>query len=483
MGRRGKPQQNLVGQRFNHLTVLEMLPGNLSCKPSVLCQCDCGNTVIAVTGNLKTGNTKSCGCMKHGHGGPRKKVEQLVERTPDQCRRLSPKADLTGQRFGMITVTGFAGRDRNGKPVFDCVCDCGKTCLIRGSSLTEGNTKSCGCYRAIKAREINTTHGDSSPDSKYKRLYHTWILMKERCYNLNDDYYDCYGGRGITVCDEWLDWIQFREWSLSHGWSPELSIDRIDVDRGYSPDNCRWADATTQAYNTRNSVRVDWNGMRISAWDWAMMNDVPYLPAKQLIAEGNEPTLVLDFLKAEQEAENGRGERVPAAPDNRIMAGKKEDYVGRVFDYLTVERMAGRDRNRNTLVECRCVCGTVKTFRLNHLLAGRSKSCGCMRGRLVAKKVTKHGDSKEDSRLFKLYRIWVDMRHRTVFEKYKDTGRPIGVSEEWLNWTDFKEWSLSHGYGDGMILERKDLSLPYSPENCRWVTKWDPDTLTGGEMR
>lgn len=318
MGRRGKPQQNLVGQRFNHLTVLEMIPGSLTRTPSVRCQCDCGNIVIATTSNVKRGNTKSCGCIKHGHGGPRKKVERLVERTPDQCRRLSPKADLTGQRFGMVTVTGFAGRDRNGKPVFDCVCDCGKTCQIRGSSLIEGDTKSCGCYRAIKSREIHVTHGDCGKLSQYNHLYLIWKHMLNRCYSPDGDGYNLYGGRGVTVCDEWHDWGHFKEWAIRSGWKEGLSIDRIDVNGNYFPDNCRWTDMRGQSNNKRNNLLLSYMGATKTVAEWSRVTGIPYQRVWKGFHEGKSPEeifkdipddVMFELIGRSGDSYNGRASR------------------------------------------------------------------------------------------------------------------------------------------------------------------------------
>lgn len=170
--------------------------------------------------------------------------------------------NLVGQRFGRLVVledTKIMVLKRT-QTYQKCLCDCGNIVIVPKSYLKSEHTRSCGCW----VKEMHTTHGLSQ-----SRIYKVYSGMKKRCYDKNHKIYNRYGGRGITICDEWLnDFMAFYNWSMANGYQDNLTIDRIDNNKGYSPDNCRWVTMLEQAQNTSKNVNITYKGktQTISAW-------------------------------------------------------------------------------------------------------------------------------------------------------------------------------------------------------------------------
>ena len=168
--------------------------------------------------------------------------------------------DLTGKRFSKLTVLEFVGV-RYHEAQWLCECDCGNKTTVSGRALRRGSTKSCGCYNTEKA----TRHG-----MKYTRLYEKWNHMLERCRNPKNPSYNRYGGRGISVCDEWKESFEnFRDWALNNGYDDSLSIDRIDVNGNYCPENCKFSNAKEQANNRTSNRFIEYNGKTKTLAQWA----------------------------------------------------------------------------------------------------------------------------------------------------------------------------------------------------------------------
>lgn len=168
--------------------------------------------------------------------------------------------DLTGKKFWNMTVIRYVGINQKGRSIWLCKCDCGKEKVVVGSELKRGKVKSCGCL-------------NRSIDGLYRsRLYRIHHLMLCRCYTKSTTHYDSYGGRGITVCNEWRGkngFMNFYNWSMKNGYANDLSIDRIDVNGNYEPNNCRWATHEEQSNNMRRNKFLEYGGERLTVSQWA----------------------------------------------------------------------------------------------------------------------------------------------------------------------------------------------------------------------
>lgn len=207
---------------------------------------------------------------------------------------MSAFQNLEGNRYGRLLVIRRAsdhvqpsGRRRI---MWLCKCDCGNMIEVFGDNLKKGVSQSCGCYRHDKLSAIKSTHRETET-----KLYKVWRGIKTRCYNKHSKYYAQYGGRGIVMCDEWLDSFEsFSYWAEASGYSEGSTIDRIDNDGMYSPDNCRWVDMKVQANNRRSNILLTLNGETHNITQWA---DIIGISPKTLFSRYYSGKSVEDILK------------------------------------------------------------------------------------------------------------------------------------------------------------------------------------------
>lgn len=190
--------------------------------------------------------------------------------------------NLIGQVFGSLEV--IERFPHKSKEIYwNCKCKCGTIKAIRGSHLKDGSTNSCGCEKFNTNIKRLTTHSQS-----YTRLYHIWVNIKYRCYNQHCNHYFRYGGRGISVCKEWIESYEiFELWSLENGYTDILSLDRINNDGNYDPNNCRWATAREQGNNKSNNQYYEYDGLKLTLPEWANRYKINYGTLYKRIKEHN----------------------------------------------------------------------------------------------------------------------------------------------------------------------------------------------------
>lgn len=228
--------KDLSGERYNMLTVisLEKIDNNMSYWN---CKCDCGNEKTLSIADLK--RAKSCGCAKRMH-----------------------YEDLTGYENKDIIVVSFSER-RKGRIYWNCKCKhCGNIVQRYATNIKKG-LATCKCIRKKRIGEAN------SKPNRNTEIYSKWSGMKSRCYNKNDTHFKSYGGRGIVICDEWLNNFDgFYNWSVKNGWQKGYSIERKDVNGNYCPENCCWIPMIEQAKNKRNTIYAELNGETKRLVEW-----------------------------------------------------------------------------------------------------------------------------------------------------------------------------------------------------------------------
>ena len=237
----------LEGQRFHRLLVLERLEYSPESHGFMWkCICDCGEECKALANNLVTGRQHSCGCYR---------TERIREKHPHL------RNDLTGKTFGILFVIKDVGSLGNNTRLYLCKCDCGKEVVYRSTRLVDGTYIDCGCR---KAQDIPQIKIDPRTRAFRGKILSILKSMINRCHNPKSPGYREYGERGIEVCKEWRDSPDaFYLWSIKNGWQPKLSIERLDVNKGYSPDNCEWILPPLQIANRRNTVKFNVNGKEV----------------------------------------------------------------------------------------------------------------------------------------------------------------------------------------------------------------------------
>lgn len=200
------------------------------------------------------------------------------------------KINLSGNRFGMLTVVQEDNSPNTKRSKWICRCDCGNLTSVFTHQLTSGKTQSCGCKKS-KCNNLVTRK-----DRKAKRLYDIWRGMKKRCNLQTDKDYHRYGGSGISVCQEWNNsFMSFYTWSIENGYDDNLTIDRVDTFGNYEPDNCRWVDIKTQERNRRNNIFLTHNGETKNLSEWCEILNCNYLQKKELCRKLRKQNILLSF--------------------------------------------------------------------------------------------------------------------------------------------------------------------------------------------
>lgn len=189
--------------------------------------------------------------------------------------------DMEGRRFGRLVVTGYAGRGERGHSTrWECLCDCGQRRTVWRSSLTGGLTQSCGCLGRERRKASTVRHGLSKHPS-----YFVWASMVDRCANPGSAKWRNYGGRGIRVCERWMDLANFVA-DMGEPAFDGAQLDRIDNDGGYEPGNCRWASRKVQLRNTRSNSVLEYEGQVRCITEWAEIYGIPTPTLRQRLKRG-----------------------------------------------------------------------------------------------------------------------------------------------------------------------------------------------------
>ena len=212
-----------------------------------------------------------------------------------EIKMSSKFKDITNQRFGRLVVKKIAGQNKYKRYLWLCQCDCGNEKIAAGNDLRRGATKSCGCLQKEMRILSNIKHG-----LYYTRLHYIWNAMKSRCYNKNNNRFYCYGKRGIEVCKDWKNnFKSFYDWAMENGYADNLSIDRINVNGNYCPENCRWITIKEQERNRTNNKMLKIGGKNKCIAEWGEEIGFNEKQIKKLYNLKNKKEIIIENMKGE----------------------------------------------------------------------------------------------------------------------------------------------------------------------------------------
>lgn len=258
-------EEEIKSKKYGRLTAIEKAGKSKNNEFLWRCKCDCGKETVVVQSRLRSGHTQSCGCLN------REKVNATKEKKYNE---------IVGKRFGLLTVIERTNKKGGNAFLLKCKCDCGNETFVQRGHLTSGTTKSCGCLQGYNFK----THGDTGT-----RLHNIWRGFLSRCSNPNVKCYERYGGRGITVCDEWKGehgFEHFKKWAITNGYRDDLTIDRKNVNGNYCPENCKWSTIKEQNNNKRKNIKLKYNGKEQTIAQWAEELGVSYSMLYSRIKKG-----------------------------------------------------------------------------------------------------------------------------------------------------------------------------------------------------
>lgn len=203
------------------------------------------------------------------------------------------KVVLIGNKYNNLTIQKDLGMVEHSH-IVQCVCDCGNIIDRRLDQIKSGAVKSCGCFKKSMLVKRNKANFYGTHNKSKTRLYRIWADMKQRCINPKQKVYKNYGGRGIKICDDWKsDFMTFYNWAMNNGYSDKLSIDRLDVNGNYEPNNCRWVNQKVQLRNTRRTIIIKIGNQEKCLKDWCAVYNKPYSTVCGRIKSGYSKTNAL----------------------------------------------------------------------------------------------------------------------------------------------------------------------------------------------